>query len=174
MSDIYKQARKYCNRFLKLDKVMVNSESTIMKGTWTSPYNVTNRYQASLDSNKKGFKMKMARGRFSSYEVYYYRHSYDVRTHSHRDKNFYIINDKIFSHYSTKTVQELRDVSIYDEGLEFQLSTVYNDSELFDYYCCSMLYYDGFRGACRTSVHHSTWKALYENALKINSKTYGR
>ncbi|QOI70985.1 hypothetical protein pEaSNUABM12_00047 [Erwinia phage pEa_SNUABM_12] len=164
---IYKQARKYCDKFLRLHKVLSGVHEKIKKNSWrNSPFS-TNRYMVNLDNNKTGIVMKMARGKYNSYEVHYHLAPYTHRD-SQRRNNFYVITDHTkFIHCSTKTVQDLRDISVYDECLAFQLSTVYTDSELFDYYCCSMLHTAGFRGACRTNVHHSTWKALYLQALSI-------
>lgn len=48
----------------------------------------------------------------------------------------------------------------YSEDLDFMLSTLFDDTELFDYYVGSFLYTSGFRGYVEMNISHNTLNAF--------------
>lgn len=165
MSSIFEKAQKYCSYFLKIHEEVNLIRDSIKKKQYTSfrPFkNNTSTYNIFGASNA-GIRISINTTYTSN--IYYVSRDIDQPNPdtSYKYNNFLLI-------YSTKflvngTIIELQDLSSFDEGIEFQLSTTMNNEELFEYFCCCILYFSGFRGKARTDVHPNTWNAIYRQVL---------
>ncbi|AFC21501.1 hypothetical protein GAP32_053 [Cronobacter phage vB_CsaM_GAP32] len=55
-------------------------------------------------------------------------------------------------------------ITEYSDDVDFQLSTLYDDKELYEYYVGSLLYTAGFRGFVKKDISHNTLNAFMRNA----------
>ncbi len=124
------------------------------------------RLSKSLYINKKyGFNNKFVCARHDIYAQYKTVLKLGPDIHAPHLDNFYkITNDSTFG-----TPKPFQEINEFSEELDFQLSTVLNDDELFDYYVQCKLFFSGFRGAVRKMVHHTSWNAYIRLANSINN-----
>ena len=56
--------------------------------------------------------------------------------------------------------RQFMKIDTYSEDVDFMLSTLFDSTELFDYYVASLLYSAGFRGYLNKDISHNTLNAL--------------
>ncbi len=147
---IYNRAVTYSDKVIKLYNEMKKFNGRLSK---------------SLYLNKRyGFNNNFVSARNNIYEQYKTVISLTENFNQHHLRNCYKISDDP----SFETPKKLQEINEFSEELDFQLSTVLTDEELFDYYVMCKLYYYGFRGAVRKMVHHTSWNAYIRIANSIN------
>ncbi|EBS4516654.1 hypothetical protein DQT32_04495 [Salmonella enterica subsp. enterica serovar Braenderup] len=147
---IYDRAVTYSDKVMKLYHEMVKFDGRVSKSIY-----VKKRY---------GFNNKFVSARNNVYEQYKTVISLVDDLNQLHLKNCYKITDDP----SFETPKKLQEINEFSEELDFQLSTVLTDEQLYDYYIKCKLYYYGFRGAVRKMVHHTSWNAYIRVANSIN------
>ena len=66
-----------------------------------------------------------------------------------------------------KITKPLRRISEFEEDFDFQLSTLFTDTELMDYYFCSLIYSSGYIGFIRRGIHHNSINAILKHVELI-------
>lgn len=87
-----------------------------------------------------------------------------IRNHS----SFYIFDGSGTNYNHRRIDRQLRRIPEFDEALDFQLQTLYNDSELYDYYYLCLLYTSGYVGYIRKDMHHNTLNSLLKYSELID------
>lgn len=94
--------------------------------------------------------------RFSSFRILARRDNSRKFTKS---QNFYVI-----VHNGTNSMpgfeRVFMEIHEYSEDIDFMLSTLFDDKELYHYYVGSLLYTSGFRGCVEKDISHNTLNAL--------------
>lgn len=86
--------------------------------------------------------------------------------------SFWFFNgiDKKCNRYVTR---ELINVSEFKEDLDFQLSTVMTDKELYEYYICCILYTKGFNGYIHRMISPLTLNAIRTHINRLKETHLG-
>lgn len=147
---IYNRAVTYSNKVISLHKEMKKFDGRLKKSKY-----INQRY---------GFNNNFVSARNNTYEQYKTVINLTTDLNQPHLKNCYKITDDP----SFETPKTLREINEFSEELDFQLSTVLSDEQLFDYYVQCKLYSYGFRGAVRKMVHHTSWNAYIRIANSIN------
>ena len=84
--------------------------------------------------------------------------------------SFYIFDGSGTNYNHRRIDRQLRRITEFDEALDFQLQTLYNDSELYDYYYLCLLHGTGYIGYIRKDIHHNTLNSLlkYSELIELH------
>lgn len=146
---IFERAQKYVNKVLYLYSVMDQVQGLSEKGCSMykkaryKRHDVLYRYRES-----------------SSYTVFM-RRSYDDIW---RTSLTYYYIDGTARNSMTDSDRKIMKISEFSEDLDFQLSTLYDNNELLNYYIQCLLYTSGFRGFVKIGLSHNTLNALIRHA----------
>lgn len=72
------------------------------------------------------------------------------------NKHYYIIRNDI-DRYLNKSIMKLDEFS---SDIDFQLSTLFDERELLEYYIVCILFNNNFNGAVLKGIHHNTLNAI--------------
>lgn len=146
---IFERAQKYVNKVLYLYSVMDKVQGLDEKGC--SMY------------KKAKFKRHDILYRYreiDSYRIFISRRYNNIWRKS--STNYHIESTGLNS--SPDTDRLLINITEFVEDLDFQLSTVYDNNELLQYYIQCLLFSSGFRGCVQIGISHNTLNALIKHA----------
>lgn len=146
---IFERAQKYVDKVLYIYSVMDKVQGLSEKGC--SMY------------KKAKYKRHDVLYRYKEVDSYriFMRRKYD----NHWQKssiNYYIESTGLNS--MPNSDKKLIKISEFSEDLDFQLSTLYDNTELLNYYIQCLLYTKGFRGFIKIGISHNTLNALIRHA----------
>ncbi len=142
---IFERAQKYVDKILYLYSVMDKVQGLSDDGC--SIY------------GKSKFKRHVVLYRYNKADSYhmFMRRRYD--NHWQKSSNNYYIESTGLNSMPNSD-KRLIKISEFSEDLDFQLSILYDNAELLNYYIQCLLYSKGFRGSIRIGISHPTLNAL--------------
>ena len=161
---LFERAKRYVDKILYIYSVMDKCEQLQEKVC---------RYYTKFYFDKNSIRWRF--NRFQSYIILAGRTDGDSWKKS--NTNLWIDNTgKNSMNNSDKAFMKIEE---YSEDNDFQLSALYDDNDLYNYYIGSLLYTSGFRGFVRIGISHNTLNAfvrhaddMYKNKDKLWPKQY--
>lgn len=161
--NVFVRAQNYVNKVLSIFSV-IDKMNMLAK-----------QYRSSGNTRVMNNELKYRYSQARSFETFMERK--DISS-TQKSKHYYWI-DRLGNNSMPNIDRKLMKMYKYDEGLHFQLSTIYSNEELYDYYVQCLLFTAGFYGRVRKNVSHNSLNCMirqldeiYENVSRFKQVPY--